>query len=81
MTSPGLEIIIKMSSLLSVSNDASGPKDIELLCFIKKNSKEGHQYYVIQCQHRQLEEHKRWFKLCYPNMAVADKCDDPNAIH
>ena len=53
MTSPGPEIIIKMSSLLSVSNDASGRpeepsfKDIEVLCIIKKNSKEGHPYYVV----------------------------------
>ena len=30
---------------------------------------------------RQLEKHKRWFKLRYPGMEVADKCDDPNAIH
>ena len=53
LTSPGPEIIIKMSSLLSFSNDVSGRpeesslKDTEVLCFIKKNSKEGHPYYVI----------------------------------
>ena len=52
-----------------------------VLCFIKKNSKEGHPYYVIRCQYRQLEKHKRWLKLRYPNMEVADECDDPNAIH
>ena len=50
MTSPGPEIIINMSSLLSISNNASGrPKepsleDIEVLYFIKENSKEGHPY-------------------------------------
>ena len=52
-----------------------------VLCFIKKNSNEVHPYYVIRCQYRQLEKHKRWLKLCYPNMEVVDKCDDPNAIH
>ena len=52
-----------------------------VLCFIKKNSKEVHPYYVIRCQYRQLEKRKRWLKLRYPNMEVADKCDDPNAIH
>ena len=52
-----------------------------VLCFIKKNSKEVHQYYVIRCQYRQLGKHKRWLKLCYPNMEVAGECDDPNAIH
>ena len=54
MTSSGPEIIIKMSPLLSVSNGASGRpeepslEDIEVLCFIKKNSYEGHPYYVIR---------------------------------
>ena len=39
-----------------------------VLCFLKKDSKEAHPYYVIECQHRQLEKYKRCFKLCYPNM-------------
>ena len=52
-----------------------------MLYFIKKNSKEVHPYYVIRCQYRQLEKHKRWLKLRYPNMELADECDDPNAIH
>ena len=52
-----------------------------VLCFIKKNSAEVYPYYVIRCQHRWLEKHKRWLKLLYPNMEVADECDDPNAIH
>ena len=50
------------------------------LCFIKKNSGEVHPYYIIQCQYKQLEKHKRWLKLRYPNMEAADKCDDQNAI-
>ena len=75
------------SCLLSVSNDASGKpegfslRDIEALCFIKKNSKEGHPYYVIRCQHKQLEEHKQLLRLRYPIMVVADEFDNPNAIH
>ena len=51
-----------------------------VLCFIKKNSGEVHPYYVIRCQYRQLEKHKRWLKLRYPNMEVVDKCDNPKAI-
>ena len=47
----------------------------------KKNSGEVYPYYVIQCQYTQIEKHKRWLKLRYTNMEVADKCDDPNAIH
>ena len=52
-----------------------------VLCFIKKNTGELHPYYVIRCQYRQLKKHKRWLKLHYANMEVADKCNDPNAIH
>ena len=52
-----------------------------VLCFIKKNSGEVHPYYVNVCQYRQLEKHKRWLKLLYPNMEVADKCDNPNTVH
>ena len=52
-----------------------------VLCFIKKNSGEVHPYYVIWYQYRQLEKNKRWLKFRYPNMEVADECDDPNAIH
>ena len=51
------------------------------LCFIKKNSEKTHPYYVIWCQYRQLEKHKWWLELRYPNMEVADECDDPNSIH
>ena len=52
-----------------------------VLCFNKNNSREAHSYYVIRCQYRQLEKHKRWLKLRYPNMEVAYECDDLNAIH
>ena len=38
------------------------------LCFIKKNSKKAHPYYVIRCQYKQLEKHKQWLKLRYPDM-------------
>ena len=52
-----------------------------LLCFIKKNSGEVHPYCIIRCQYKQLEKHKQWLKLRYPDMEVVDKCDHPNAIH
>ena len=52
----------------------------KVLCFIKKNSGEVHPYYIIWCQYKQLEKHKRWLELPYPNMEVTDECDDPNAI-
>ena len=52
-----------------------------VLCFIKKNSKEVHPHYVIRCQYRQLEKYKRCLKLRYPNIKEAGRWDDPNAIH
>ena len=52
-----------------------------VLCFIKKNSKEANPYYVIRCQYRQLEKYKRCLKLRYPNMEEAGRCADPNAIY
>ena len=52
-----------------------------VLCFIKKNSGKVRPYYIIRCQYRQLEKHKRLLRLRYPSMEVADKCDDPNAVH
>ena len=52
-----------------------------VLCFIKKNSGEVHPNYIMRCQYKQLEKHKRWLKLRYPNMEVVDECDDPNAIY
>ena len=86
MTSPGPKIIVQMSFLLNVSNGSSKSeefnlKDIEVLCFIKKDSREGHPYYIIRCQYSQLENHNQWLKLRYPNMRVADEYNDPNAIH
>ena len=36
--------------------------------FIKQNTGEVHPYYVIQCQYKQLEKHRRWLKFRYPNM-------------
>ena len=52
-----------------------------VLCFIKKNNKDVHPYYVIRCQYRQLEKYRRCLKLRYPHMEKAGRCDDPNAIH
>ena len=53
----------------------------KVLRFIKKSSGEVHPYYIIRCQYRHLEKHKRWLRLCCPNMELADKCNDLNAIH
>ena len=52
-----------------------------VLCFIDKNSDEQHQFYVIRCQKRALEKHRRCLRNRYPNMIILGECDDPNSIH
>ena len=52
-----------------------------VLCFIKKYSKEASPYYIIRCQYRQLGKYEKCLKLCYPSMEEVGRCDDPNAIH
>ena len=53
----------------------------DVLCFIKKNSKEAYPYYIIRCQYRQLEKYKRCLELRYPSMEEAASRNDPNPIH
>ena len=52
-----------------------------VLCFIKKNSKETHPYYTIRYQYRQLEKYKKCLEIGYTSIKEAGRCDDPNAIH
>ena len=52
-----------------------------VLCFIKKISKEAQPYYVNQCQYRQLEKYKKCLKLNYPRMEEAGRCADQNAVN
>ena len=53
-----------------------------VLCFVDKRSEtDNHPYYVIRCQYRSLENHKKWLRARYPNMQVIGECDDANAIH
>ena len=52
-----------------------------VLCFVNKNSDERHQFYVIRCQRKSLETHKRCLRNRYPNMVVLGECEDANAVH
>ncbi len=52
-----------------------------VLCFIAKKAGERHQFYVIRCQRKVLEKHKKCLRNRYPNMTVLDECNDPNAVH
>ena len=52
-----------------------------VLCFIDKNSDEQHQFYIIRCQQRRLENYKKCLRNRYPNMIILGECDDANAVH
>ena len=65
----------KINDLIANRHVAYRGRFDNVLCFIKKNNKEVHPYYVIQCQYRHLEKHKQWLKLHYPNMEMTDECD------
>ena len=44
----------EIDDLIKNRHVARGGYFDKVLCFIKKNSKEAHPYYVIRCQYRQL---------------------------
>ena len=53
-----------------------------ILCFVdKKSSNEKHQFYVIRCQQKTMEKHKRCLRNRYPDMVILGECDDGNAVH
>ena len=57
-------------------------KEIDnVLCFIDKKADERHQFYVIRCQRRRLEHHKKCLRNRYPNMIILGECADANAVH
>ena len=52
-----------------------------ILCFVDKKSNEKHQFYVIRCQRKAMEKHKRCLRNRYPDMVILGECDDGNAVH
>ena len=52
-----------------------------ILCFVDKRSDKQHRFYVIRCQRKNLETHKRYLRNRYPDMAILGKCNDANAVH
>ena len=52
-----------------------------VLCFVDKKSNDKHQFYVIRCQRKALETHKRCLRNRYPDMVILEECDDANAVH
>ena len=49
----------EINDLIANRHVARGGCFDNVLCFIKKNSREAHPYHVIRSQYRQLEKHKR----------------------
>ena len=52
-----------------------------ILCFVDKKSDEKHQFYVIRCQRKAMEKHKRCLRNRYSDMVILGECDDGNAVH
>ena len=52
-----------------------------ILCFVDKKSNEKHQFYVIRCQRKAMEKHKRCLRNRYSDMVILGECDDGNAVH
>ena len=53
-----------------------------VLSLIDKQCKNEHyKFYMIRCQYKNLNNHKKWLRKRYPNMIEKGESDDPNAVH
>ena len=58
-----------------------------VLCVFEKNKEDEkcqaseHPYYMVRFQKRVLPTHKKWLKICYPNITEKGICDNAHAIH
>lgn len=53
-----------------------------VLCFVDKGEPDDeYKYYVIRCQRKSLETHKKMLRLRYPHMVVLGYSDDANGVH
>ena len=58
-----------------------GVIDTVLSLIDKQCKNEPHKWYMIRCQYRALDNHKKWLRKRYPNMIEKGESDDPNAVH
>ena len=58
-----------------------GDIDTVLSLIDKQCENEPHKFYIIRCQYKNLNNHKKWLRKRYPNMIEKGESDDPNAVH
>ena len=58
-----------------------GVIDTVLSLIDKQCENEPHKFYMIRCQYKNLNNHKKWLRNRYPNMIEKGESDDPNAVH
>ena len=58
-----------------------GVIDTVLSLIDKQCENEPHKFYMIRCQYKALNKHKKWLRKRYPNMIEKGESDDPNAVH
>ena len=58
-----------------------GVIDTVLSLIDKQCENEPHKFYMIRCQYKNLNNHKKWLRKRYPNMIEKGESDDPNAVH
>ena len=78
------EIVRRQNELQDLIVNRHVPRKQEIdnvLCFVDKKSDDKHQFYVIRCQRKALETHKRCLRNRYPDMVILKECDDANAVH
>ena len=58
-----------------------GVIDTVLSLIDKQCENEPHKFYMIRCQYKVLNKHKKWLRKRYSNMIEKGESDDPNAVH
>ena len=58
-----------------------GAIDTVLSLIDKQCENEPHKFYMIRCQYKNLNKHKKWLRKPYPNMIEKGESDNPNAVH
>ena len=59
----------------------SGRIDAVLSLIDKQCENEPHKFYMICCQYKALNKHKKWLQKRYPNMNEKGESGNPNAVH
>ena len=71
----------KIQDLIERYVPRCGVIDTVLSLIDKQCENEPHKFYMIRCQYKNLNNHKKWLRKRYPNMIEKGESNDPNAVH